>query len=49
MILVMAELKVAFQNAWARDPAAQRGIQRRHRAEGRGEGGRHRRMLPLAE
>lgn len=45
----MAELNVTFRNAWAREPAAQRGTQNRHRAEGRGEGRRHRRMLPLAE
>lgn len=49
MIFVVAELNATFQNAWARDPAARRGTQKRHRAEGRGEGRRHRRMLPLAE
>lgn len=35
MALAMAELNVTFQNAWARDPGAQRGTQKDHRAERR--------------
>lgn len=46
MILVMAELNVTFQNAWARERACS---MERHREGGGGERRRHRRMLPLAE